>query len=100
MPSEVSMKIERNVVLALVVGFAVCWFVGNGCSFEKPQPLANRPVLRWIAKAAKSLLWVAVFVEPAPDAKPEAAHLMHHEAEEHVEVGADGFPLVKHSRGW
>ena len=94
------MKIERNVVIALLIGFAVCWFVSNGCTLQPKEPLANRPILRWIAKAAKSLLWVAVFVEPAPEDKPEAEHLMHHEADEHDEVGADGFPLVKHSRGW
>lgn len=92
---------DRKVILALVIGFAACWFVGNGCAIQPKEPLANRPVIRWIAKAAKSLLWVAVFVEPAPPVETaEHARLMHHGADDHVEVGADGFPMVKHARGW
>ena len=90
---------DRKVVLALVIGFAACWFVGNGCALQPKEPLANRPVLRWIAKAAKSLLWVAAFVEPAPAEEPEATvQAMHHHEPE--ELGADGFPMVKHARGW
>jgi hypothetical protein len=90
------MSLERKIILALLFGIAFCWFVGNGCSLEKPAPLSNRPVLKWIAKAAKTLLWVAVFVEPAPPEEPEHDRTMHHEDE----VGADGHPLVHHARGW
>lgn len=92
------MRLDRKTVLALVAGFAACWFVSNGCTLQPEKPLANRPVLRWIAKAAKSLLWVAVFVEPAPAAETaEHGRTMHHE---HDEVGADGHPLVHNARGW
>ena len=46
------------VVVALMVG----WWAGAAGSRD-PKPLEDRPVLRWIARTAKSLLWVAVFVE-------------------------------------
>jgi hypothetical protein len=91
------MKIERNVVIAILIGFAVCWFASNGCTLQPSKPLADRPILRWIAKAAKTFLWVAVFVEPAPEPTAKDCRTV---KGEHEEVGADGFPLVKHSRGW
>jgi hypothetical protein len=66
------MKLDRNTLLILVIVFAAGWWTSS-----RPGPGPgphDRPVLRWIAKAAKNLLWVAVFVEPAP---PEAARVVH-----------------------
>ena len=58
------MKLDRNTLLVLVVVFAAGWWTSSRPD-TMPSP-SDRPVLRWIARAAKNLLWVAVFVEPAP----------------------------------
>lgn len=62
------MKLDRNTLIVLVIVFAAGWWASSRPA-PGPGP-EDRPVLRWIAKAAKNLLWVAVFVEPAP---PEPA---------------------------
>jgi hypothetical protein len=64
------MKLDRNTLLVLVVVFAAGWWTSSRPA-PGPGP-QDRPVLRWIAKAAKNLLWVAVFVEPAPPEPPAA----------------------------
>lgn len=79
------MKLDRTTLLILVVVFAAGWWTSS-----RPAPApgpGDRPVLRWIAKAAKNLLWVAVFVEPAP---PEpAARVVH------ARVDRDGFAILE-----
>lgn len=88
------MVIDRKLILALVAAFAVgYWMHGDGST---PQPPPNRPVVRWIAGLAKRLLWVALIAEKPPQADhaQEARHVQGHE------LGADGYPLVDHSRGW
>jgi hypothetical protein len=79
-------KYAAVVVVALLVG----WWAGAAGSRDR-QPLEDRPVLRWIARAAKSLLWVAVFVEEPP-------HETHAEIRSHI--GADGYVQIDHGRGW
>lgn len=61
------MKFDRSTLLLLVIVFAAGWWTSS-----RPAPTpgpTDRPVLRWIAKAAKGLLWIALVAEPAP---PEA----------------------------
>ena len=84
------MNLNRNTLLVIVAAFALGWWFSAPASVP-PNPLEDRPVLRWIAKTAKTLLWVAVFVEPAPpEQNPEIrAH-----------VGEDGYVKVDHGRGW
>lgn len=83
------MKIDRNTVLVLIVAVAIGWWVG--ASARQPDAADDRPVLRWIAKAAKSLLWVALVAEdPPPDKHPQIQ----------ATVGADGYVKVDHGRGW
>ena len=81
---------RHRMVAMVVIAVAVGWYAGSGASRD-PKPLEDRPVLRWIARAAKSLLWVAVFVEEPP-------------AEQHAEIrshiGSDGNVAVDHGRGW
>jgi hypothetical protein len=58
------MKLDRSTLLLLVIVFAAGWWTSS-----RPAPTpgpTDRPVLRWIAKAAKSLLWIALVAEPAP----------------------------------
>lgn len=65
------MKLDRNTLLVLVVVFAAGWWTSS-----RPAPApgpADRPVVRWIARAAKSLLWVALVAEPPP-AEPRVVH--------------------------
>lgn len=65
------MKFDKRMVLVAVVAFAAAWFVANGRDGGViPNPFVpakpDRPVLRFIAKVAKTFLWVAVFAEPKP----------------------------------
>ena len=52
---------NKALVLALIVAFIVGGYVGDEL---KPQP--DRPVRRFLAKAARAALWFAAFSEPAP----------------------------------
>lgn len=77
------MKIDRSTLLVLVIVFAAGWWMSSK-SAPAPGP-QDRPVLRWIAKAAKNLLWVALIAEPPP---PEFQHVVH------ARVGRDGFQIL------
>jgi len=83
------MTLNRNTLLILVAAFLFGMWLGQPA--RKPQPLEDRPVLRWIIKAAKTALWVAVFLEDPP---PEQ------NAELRAVVGEDGYVVVDHGRGW
>ena len=57
-----------------------------------PSPNTDRPVLRALAKLAKTALWFAAFAEPAP-------------ANQNVEVQSvlvdeNGYAHLNHARGW
>lgn len=77
------MTFDRNTRLTLALVFAAGWTASALCT---PPAKPDRPVMRWIAKAAKNLLWVAVFVEPAP---PEPEHRV-----VHARVDGDGVRLL------
>ena len=90
------MKLDRNTLMLLAAGFFLWWLCGP--SAPKPQPFAppvDRPVLRWIARAAKTALWIMVFAE-GPPAGPPQSKLVH----AHGEIGEDGFQRIDHSKGW
>ena len=84
------MKIDRQTLLVLAAVFALGYWIAGQPDQAPPRP--DRPVLTWIARAAKSLLWVAVFAEPAPAAAADTRTVQH-------AIGADGYPVVDHSRG-
>lgn len=86
------MKLDRNTVLVLIACVAIGYFAASPS--QPVGPLADRPVLRWIAKAAKQLLWVAVFVEPAPP-EPQGRQMVHAPA-----IGDDGYTVIDHGKGW
>lgn len=78
------MKFDRSTVLVLVIVFAAGWWTSS-----RPAPApgpADRPVLRWIAKAAKNLLWVALVAEPPP-AEPVTRVV-------HARVDREGFKVL------
>ena len=79
---------RQLVILCLACMAAGWWLSSSPASPVNPTP--NRPVLRFLARAAKTFLWVALVAE-----KPiEKSHLVH------ARVGDDGQPLLDHSRGW
>lgn len=87
------MKIDRStVVLVLVVAFVVYWFSGSSSPFT-PKP--DRPVVRWIARAARALLWVSLVAEDPPE-----EHQPDHRLVQTPPVGEDGYPRVDNARGW
>lgn len=88
------MKIDKNVVLVAVAAFALAWFMASnqGGGFL-PNPFVparpQRPVLAFLARVAKTFLWVAVFAEPRPDQPPR-----HHVVQ--ATIGPDGHELLEH----
>lgn len=90
------MKIDKRMVLVAAAAFAIAFFVSqNGGSSPIPNPFAparpDRPVLKFIARAAKTFLWIAVFAEERP-ADP------HYTA--HAAIGPDGHQVLNHAEGW
>lgn len=84
------MKIDRSTILLVLAALAVgYWFSGSDVSPAKP----DRPVARWIARAAKNALWFMLVAEPAPPAATN--HLVHGH-----HVGEDGYQVVDHGDGW
>ena len=82
------MTIDRRIIVAMVAG-ALLWFYVS----EPTGPAApDRPVIKWLAKAAKNLLWIAVFIEPPPPDDPYDLP--------RSRVGEDGQQIVEHRRGW
>jgi hypothetical protein len=68
----------------------VCMAAGYWLSSPiNSTPAKERPVLRWIAKAAKNFLWIALVVEPPP--KEQLVQ---------QRVGNDGFPMLDHGRSF
>jgi hypothetical protein len=86
------MRMDRSTIVVIVAAFAVGYVVANSSSSPSPSP--DRPALRWIVGMAKKLLWVALIAEPPPKDQP-ASRLVQADA-----VGADGYPLIDHGRGW
>lgn len=82
---------DRKTLATICVAFAIGYWVSSSPLAPQPQP--QRPVLRWIARAAKNLLWLAVLAEPAPpQASPQLVHA--------PPIGEDGYPLVDHGKGF
>lgn len=67
------MTINRTTVLVLVVVFTVGWMMAaDRQPAPAPQPLVNRPGVRWVVRTARSLLWVMAFAEDNPATVSEA----------------------------
>ena len=87
------MTFDRKTLYVLVAAFAVGYWCSGSPSPPGP-PAPERPVLRWIARAAKSLLWIALVAEQPPTAQADR-HLVHAPP-----VGDDGYQVVDHGKGW
>lgn len=88
------MKFDKKLVMVAVAAFAFAWFVSHTDNGIIPNPFVpqrpDRPVLKFIAKVAKTFLWVAVFAEP----KPQHGHHAHHVVQ--AGVGPDGAEYLEH----
>lgn len=87
------MVIDRKVVAAALVGLAIGWYLTSG--EQAPEAPQNRPVLRWVAKAARWALWLSLAAESPPEPQPQPDDL----ASRHM-IGPDGQPVIDHGRGW
>lgn len=88
--------IDKRIVYAFVLGCVFCWWLntGRGPAPSPFNPLPDvpqndRPVLRLIAKAAKTALWFMLIAEEQP--QPQMV--------QHV-IGDDGHPVIDHARAF
>ena len=85
---------KRSLVLiclgCLVFGW---WLSSSPSSPVGPKGPRERPILRFIVRAAKSLLWLAIVAEPPPPETEEQKLV-------NARVGADGYRQLEHRRGW
>lgn len=81
---------NRKIVAAVLIAFAFGWWASS--CLPQFTPTKQRPVMAWIARTARRLLWIAVFADPPPaDVDPHTRQAV---------VGEDGFKVVEHRRGW
>ena len=87
---------DRRLVTAVVVALAVGYWLASSSASPIPSPGPNnRPVMRWIASAARSLLWFTLLAESPPeDPQPD-----HHVARV-AAIGDDGYQIIHNGRGW
>lgn len=86
------MSNRRAMVIGLAAGLIIGWVVFDGGPIFVPDK-PDRPVLRWVARMAKSALWLMVFAEPAPkDTSADYAKAVH--------LTPDGHVALDHARGF
>ena len=86
------MKLDRQTVFILIAAFAVGYYCSNSSPSPRPGP-EDRPVLRWVVRTAKSLLWLAAFADPPPPIQADQRMV------QAPAVGHDGYPLLDNARG-
>lgn len=90
------MQVDKKLVLVAVAAFALAFFIAHSQN-GFPNPFApekpERPFLKFVVKAAKTFLWVAMFAEPKPD-MPPANHVVQ------AKVGPDGHECLNHAEGF
>ena len=83
-------EIQSAVVVGLVAVMLTWWAATSDYSPVKPQQ--DRPVLRLLARLAKTGLWVMMFAEPAPaDSQAYAVQ---------SRVDSEGHRVINHGQGW
>lgn len=67
------MKITLPALLLIIVVMFAGWSLAFSSQIHPfpfsppaPSPLVKRPAVRWVVRAAKSLLWVMAFAEEKP----------------------------------
>jgi hypothetical protein len=81
----------RIVSIAVLVAAAVTWAAATS-DYSPIKPQQDRPVLRFLARLAKTGLWVMMFAEPAPaDSQQYVVH---------ARVDSEGHRVLNHGQGW
>jgi hypothetical protein len=80
----------RIASIAVLVAVAVTWAAATS-EYSPVKPKPDRPVLRLLAKLAKTGLWVMMFAEPPP---AEQAYVVH------ARVDENGHRVLNHGQGW
>lgn len=76
----------------LVAGVLIGSLVGGRGPQPHPwAPAKPRPVLQFMARIAKTFLWVALVAEKNPTAQPVMVQ---------ATVGSDGYATLDNRRGW
>ena len=78
---------------AILIGGVVLGSLAGGRG-PKPHPWApekDRPVLKFLARIAKTFLWVALVAEKNPTARHNVVQ---------ATSGADGYQTLDNRRGW
>ena len=90
------MNIDKRLVYAFIAGLVFAWWTNSGSALTptpwNPTPAHDRPVLRWVAKAAKTALWFMLVAEPSPE--PADARMVQ------TVVVDDGYPTLDHARAF
>jgi len=78
----------------LIVACAACAFLGwcYSSGDSGPRPLSERPVAKWLSRAARAGLWVLWCAEPNPNPQPQFVHAPAPRGDDRREVN--------HGRGW
>lgn len=87
----ITLSKSRLAFVCLACLVAGWWLTSSPSSPIGPTPQRERPVLKAIARIAKGLLWVSLFVERAPEEPQRYAH---------ARLDAMGQPVIDHARGW
>ncbi len=86
---------KRTTIAAVIIALAAGLYLNSGGQpdpFVPTPPKPDRPVVSWIAKIAKTLLWLALLGEPTDD--QESVQVVNARCDE------NGQPLLDHGRGW
>lgn len=83
---------DRKTLLVVAVALALGYMLAG--RQESPRP-NDRPVARWIARAAKNMLWFALLAEKPPEGPQPDHHVARSER-----IGDDGYPIIHNGRGW
>jgi len=82
------MKISwKTALLLMALAAGGAFYFASSSEDARPRP-HERPVVRFIAKWAKSLLWLAMFAEEPPKPLEPAQQ----------QIGSDGWPQISHAR--
>lgn len=84
-------RVTTRMVIAAVACLALGWYIGQGDTLNPLVPHGNRrPILSFLAKIAKTGLWVMLVAEEPPRQEP------FHYAVRRV----DDPHSVRHTEGW
>jgi hypothetical protein len=79
----------KTLLIVVAITAAATWWMTRGGG-EDARPLPHdRPALQFIAKWAKSLLWLAVFADPPQADQPVPIQ---------QRIEEDGYPALVHAR--